>query len=98
MVVKENLTPEPDNEPANAAVQGILHRQQTATHCHPANAKAIPEFAEGTGAEVLRGALRYPSDSSGWQLGASTLASTLRTKSATRRWTQCPSSLTPTLH
>ena len=36
---------------------------------HPANAEAIAEFAEETGAEVLRGALRYPSDSGGWQLG-----------------------------
>jgi hypothetical protein len=29
----------------------------------------IAEFAEETGAEVLRGALRYPSESGGWQLG-----------------------------
>lgn len=36
---------------------------------HPANAEAIAEFANETGAEVLRGALRYPSDSGGWQLG-----------------------------
>jgi hypothetical protein len=36
---------------------------------HPANAEAIAEFAEETGAEVLRGALRYPSESGGWQLG-----------------------------
>ncbi len=36
---------------------------------HPANAEAIAEFAEETGAKVLRGALRYPSDSGGWQLG-----------------------------
>ena len=33
------------------------------------NAQAIIEFAEETGAEVLRGALRYPSGSGGWQLG-----------------------------
>ena len=36
---------------------------------HSANAEAIAEFAEETGAEVLRGALRYPSESGGWQLG-----------------------------
>ena len=36
---------------------------------HPANAEAIVQFAEETGAEVLRGDLRYPSDSGGWQLG-----------------------------
>jgi hypothetical protein len=36
---------------------------------HPANAEAIAEFAEETGAEVLRGTLRYPSESGGWQLG-----------------------------
>jgi hypothetical protein len=36
---------------------------------HPANAESIAEIAEETGAEVLRGALRYPSDSGGWQLG-----------------------------
>ena len=36
---------------------------------HPAHAKAIAEFAEETGAEVLRGVLRYPSESGGWQLG-----------------------------
>jgi hypothetical protein len=28
---------------------------------HPANAEAIAEFAEEAGAEVLRGALHYPS-------------------------------------
>jgi hypothetical protein len=36
---------------------------------HPANAEAIAEFAEETGAEVLRGDLRYPSYSGGGQLG-----------------------------
>jgi hypothetical protein len=36
---------------------------------HPANAKAIAELAEETSAEVLRGALRHPSESGGWQLG-----------------------------
>jgi hypothetical protein len=36
---------------------------------HPANAEAIAEFAEEAGAEVLRGALSYPSYSGGWQLG-----------------------------
>jgi hypothetical protein len=59
----------PSCEPAGVALQGILLQQQTATYLHPANAEAIAEFAEETGAEVLRGALRYPCDSGGWQLG-----------------------------
>jgi hypothetical protein len=50
-------------------LQRALYQQQTALHLHPTNAEAIAEFAEETGAEVLRGALRYPSDSGGWQLG-----------------------------
>ena len=33
---------------------------------YPANAQAIAEFAEKSGAEVLRGVLRYPSESGGW--------------------------------
>jgi hypothetical protein len=37
---------------------------------HPANTKAIAELAEETGTSVLRGTLRYPSESGGWQLGA----------------------------
>jgi hypothetical protein len=40
---------------------------------HPANAKAIAGFAEETGAEVLCGAFRYPSESGGWQLGGTSL-------------------------
>ena len=36
---------------------------------HPANAEEIAQIAEETGAEVLRGDLRYPSYSGGWQLG-----------------------------
>ena len=36
---------------------------------YPANAQTIAEFAEETGTEVLWGALRYPSESGGWQLG-----------------------------
>jgi hypothetical protein len=36
---------------------------------HPANAEELVSIAEETGAEVLRGALRYPSESGGWQLG-----------------------------
>jgi hypothetical protein len=47
----------------------VLDLEQAVTDLHPANAEAIAEFAEETGAEVLRGALRYPSDSGGWQLG-----------------------------
>ena len=36
---------------------------------HPANAEEIANIAEETGAEILRGPLRYPSESGGWQLG-----------------------------
>ena len=35
----------------------------------PANAEELATIAQETGAEVLRGALRYPSESGGWQLG-----------------------------
>jgi hypothetical protein len=36
---------------------------------HPANAEELANIADETGAEVLRGPLRYPSESGGWQLG-----------------------------
>lgn len=36
---------------------------------HPANAEEIAGIAAEAGAEVLRGPLRYPSESGGWQLG-----------------------------
>ena len=36
---------------------------------HPANAEELANIAKETGAEVLRGPLRYPSYSGGWQLG-----------------------------
>ncbi len=38
-------------------------------HLHPANAQELGTIALETGAEVLRGALRYPSESGGWRLG-----------------------------
>jgi ligand-binding sensor domain-containing protein len=38
-------------------------------HLHPSNAEELAAIAQETGAEVLRGALRYPSESGGWQLG-----------------------------
>ena len=60
---------DPDLEWACEALLRVRHRQQTVDDLHPANAEAIAEFAEETGAEVLRGALRYPSESGGWQLG-----------------------------
>jgi hypothetical protein len=40
-----------------------------ARYLHPANAEELANIAQETGAEVLRGKLRYPSESSGWQLG-----------------------------
>ena len=36
---------------------------------HPANAEELANIAKETGAEVLRGPMRYPSYSGGWQLG-----------------------------
>ena len=36
---------------------------------HPANAEELANIAEETGADVLRGPLRYPSYGGGWQLG-----------------------------
>jgi len=36
---------------------------------HPANVEELATIAEETGAELLRGALSYPSESGGWQLG-----------------------------
>ena len=36
---------------------------------HPANAEELANIAEETGAEVLRGSLRYPSETGSWQLG-----------------------------
>lgn len=36
---------------------------------HPANVQEIARIAAESGAEVLRGPLRYPSETGGWQLG-----------------------------
>jgi len=36
---------------------------------HPANASELANIAAETGAEVLHGPLRYPSETGGWQLG-----------------------------
>ncbi len=35
----------------------------------PANAEELANLARETGAEVLRGSLRYPNETGGWQLG-----------------------------
>ena len=35
---------------------------------HPANVEEVANIAKETGAEVLRGPLRYPSETGGWQL------------------------------
>jgi hypothetical protein len=62
-----------DLEPGNAwaceALERVLGLQQAVTDLHPANAEELANIAEETGAEVLRGPLRYPSESGGWQLG-----------------------------
>ena len=36
---------------------------------HPANVEELANIAAETGAEVIRGPLRYPSETGGWQLG-----------------------------
>lgn len=36
---------------------------------HPANARELAAIAEEAGAVVIDGALRYPSETGGWQLG-----------------------------
>jgi len=36
---------------------------------HPVNTEELANIAQETGAEVLRGALRCPSETGGWQLG-----------------------------
>ena len=65
----EILLLDPDNKPANAALQGVVQAYSHVTYLHPANAEELANIAEETGAEVLRGPLRYPSESGGWQLG-----------------------------
>ena len=44
---------------------------------HPDNADELATIAEETGAEVLRGPLRYPSETGGWQLGGLDLSAHL---------------------
>ena len=58
----------PNCEPASAAFQGILLRQQTATRWHTANAQAIAEIAEESNVEVLLGTLDHASYGREWQL------------------------------
>ena len=38
-------------------------------HPHPANAEELANIGRETGAEVIRGPLRYPSREGSWQLG-----------------------------
>jgi hypothetical protein len=39
------------------------------TFLHPANVEELVNIAKEIGAEVIRGPLRYPSETGGWQLG-----------------------------
>ena len=39
------------------------------TFLHPANAEELANIAKETGAQVIRGPLRYPSETGSWQLG-----------------------------
>lgn len=63
------LALEPDNERAAMALLWVIQQQQAVDDLHPANAEELATIAQETGAEVLKGALRYPSESGGWQLG-----------------------------
>jgi hypothetical protein len=68
--LEEILRLEPDNKEAAMALLWVKQQQQQAADdLHPANVEALADFARETGAEVLRGPLRYPSESGGWQLG-----------------------------
>ncbi len=53
---------------------------------HPANAAELANIAQEVGAEVLRGALRYPSETGGWQLGDVDLWASTWRSTATERW------------
>ena len=45
---------------------------------HPANAEELANIGKETGAEVIRGPLRYPSETGGWQLGDTVLDRTVQ--------------------
>lgn len=60
---------DPDNEQAAVALLWVLQQRIEVSELDPANAEELANIAEETGAEVLRGPLRYPSESGGWQLG-----------------------------
>jgi len=47
------------------------------TILHPANAEELARIAEETGADVLRGRLRYPGNSGTWDLGDVSLSAHL---------------------
>ena len=47
----------------------FLPAARNAHNLHPANAEELANIAQETGAEVLRGALRYPSETGGCQVG-----------------------------
>jgi hypothetical protein len=47
------------------------------TILHPANAEELARIAEETGADVLRGRLRYPGNAGTWDLGDVSLSAHL---------------------
>ncbi len=47
---------------------------QDSDFLNPANAEELANLAQETGAEVLRGSLRYPNETGGWQFGSLNLS------------------------
>jgi hypothetical protein len=61
---------EPDDKEAAMALLWVKQQQQQAADgLHLANVEELANIARETSAEVLRGPLRCPSESGGWQLG-----------------------------
>jgi hypothetical protein len=67
--LEQILDLDPDLVWAQIALDRVLEQERAVTKAHPANAEELATIAQEIGAEVLRGGLRYPSESGGWQLG-----------------------------
>ena len=76
---------DPETAPATAVLQWVPQCQQQVVDLHPANAEEPANIAKETGAEVLRGALRYPCATGGWQLGDADEVS-IWTRTVTTSW------------
>jgi hypothetical protein len=67
--LEQILDLDPDLVWAQVALEGVMEQRRGVNEVHPANAAELATIAEEIGVEVLRGGLRYPSESGGWQLG-----------------------------